>query len=285
VAITSRTDRYRAGYLYRYFFDRHASIPREDNLVTYVQAYNSAAKMARPQDCGLAPAYALCRGYRGADRRLLETRRDTRQYLRDLSTYIDEYVSKRFQLRIEEVVTLDYRRLSCSMSRALERHRVFEKGATTIATRELLRRDLIHRMYDWDRHVRTNIGADLRLLQSVARDRFPGPLPYTPKLLVMTVMRAEFRAMYFVHGRSNAYNYAVCEYMFEKGSEAAAAEDGEIVRVQTLDQDDDDDDTFVPLYARDLAVPVVRAMRLLWSVANGVPDERKIASNLRESRV
>jgi len=120
VAITSRTDRYRTGYLYRYgYFDRHASIPREDNLVTYVQAYNSAAKMARPRDCGLAPAYAFCRGSRGADRRPLETRRAIRQYLRVLSTYIDEYVSKRFQLRIEEVVTLDYRRLSCSMSRAL----------------------------------------------------------------------------------------------------------------------------------------------------------------------
>jgi len=55
--------------------------------------------------------------------------------------------------------------------------------------------------------------------------------------------------------------------------------------VRPLDQDDDDDDTFVPLYARDLAVLVVRAMRLLWLVANGVPDEHKIALNLRESRV
>jgi len=204
---------------------------------------------------------------------LLKTRRDTRLFVKDLNTYVAEYVCRRFQLRIEEVVTLDYRRLSCSMSQAFECYRVFEEGETAIATRELLQRGLVYRMYDWDRHVRSNIWLDLRLLRSVTGDRFPGSLPYTPKSLVMRVMRAEFRAMYFVHGRSTTYNFTMCEYMFENGSEVAAIEDSEIVRVRSLDQDDDDDDTFVPLYARDLAVPVVKAMCLLWSVANSVPTK------------
>lgn len=73
--------------------------------------------------------------------------------------------------------------------------------------------------------------------------------------------------MYFVHGRSNVYNYNVCAYMFANGSEIATVEDGEIVRLRLFDEDDDydddDGDQFVPLYARDLAVPLTKAMRLL----------------------
>lgn len=61
--------------------------------------------------------------------------------------------------------------------------------------------------------------------------------------------------------------------MFASGSERAAVLDSEIVHIRPLQQDDDDNDIFVPLYARDLTVFIVKAVRLVWLVANAVPDE------------
>lgn len=72
INIYGKTDKYRAGFLADYgYFCRHASPTVRNNIVTFVQAYNSAAKMARPTDSGfvsrtlLSPFVAVTRAVIG----------------------------------------------------------------------------------------------------------------------------------------------------------------------------------------------------------------------------
>lgn len=64
INIIGRIDRYRTGFLSNYgYFRRHASPNINNYTVTYVQAYSSGAKMARPSDSGYIESYVVCRGY------------------------------------------------------------------------------------------------------------------------------------------------------------------------------------------------------------------------------
>lgn len=133
VNIVGKMFKYRVGFLSNFgYFYRHASPIHDvpDNIITFVQTYSSSAKMVRPRDCGLVAAYAICRDYYYRDRKLLAIRNATRQYVRDFTSYCRKYIRKRQQLRIEEILTFDSRRLhrddAGSISRAIERYGVFD---------------------------------------------------------------------------------------------------------------------------------------------------------------
>ncbi|KMQ87789.1 hypothetical protein RF55_12841 [Lasius niger] len=64
INIVGKIDRYPTGFFNNFgYFRRHASPSIENYCVTYIQAYSSAAKMARPSGSGFVAAYVICWGY------------------------------------------------------------------------------------------------------------------------------------------------------------------------------------------------------------------------------
>lgn len=121
----------------------------------------------------------------------------------------------RQELRLEEVLTFDTRRLheGDNMSLAIQRYNTFQPDYTTIVTDIMFRRRIVYRLDNWNYFDRT-IGRELFLLGEIARDTSFSSLPWTPPCVVELLMHAEFRAMYFVHGRSTVYEYAMCRRIF-----------------------------------------------------------------------
>jgi len=62
------------------------------------------------------------------DDELSDVDNETRQYVRDLLQYCNNYVTKSQTTRIEEVLTFDRLRVDESVSAALNDYRVFENG-------------------------------------------------------------------------------------------------------------------------------------------------------------
>ncbi|EZA61666.1 hypothetical protein X777_11050 [Ooceraea biroi] len=82
-------------------------------------------------------------------------------------------------------------------------------------------------------------------------------------------MRAEFRLLYFVHGRSSAFNYAVARRMFARGTERRSAE-----RVLTrLRPFNDERDRFpYPIFTTRMEQRLVSTVRFVWQMLMGLPD-------------
>lgn len=60
-------------------------------------------------------------------------------------------------------------------------------------------------------------------------------------------IKAEFRVMYFVHGRSTIYNYEIMRHMFANKSEAASAV-GTLVRLRSLEDSETDENLRFPYF-------------------------------------
>lgn len=110
-----KIQRYRTGFLYNYgYFAANKSLPDDhsSHLTTFVQAYNTSAKMARVKDLSFLSAYAICRGYNDNAYKIVRRYRDeTRQYVVNLRKYYKNYVVKYPALRLEEVLSFDTRRI------------------------------------------------------------------------------------------------------------------------------------------------------------------------------
>jgi len=98
------------------FFSCYASPDIKNHIITHVQVYNAAAKMARATDSGFLPAFTICRGYPNANRRLSSVASEAMQYVRDLFQYCTNYVTKNQITRIEEILTFDRLRVEGSVS-------------------------------------------------------------------------------------------------------------------------------------------------------------------------
>lgn len=215
VNISGKIDRYCTGFLANYgYYRRHAYLPsssHREGTVTYGQAYNSAAKMARPSDSGYVACYTICRGYRNNPstymRNLSES---TKQYLRDIISYTRYYVRDNHALRIEQVTTFDSRQCPV-ISAAVTQAKIFQETSLTTTTEQLLERKLIYRCSNWSRYVDDNVEDDLDFLSqllNISNIAFENKT-YIPTEYVSRAIKAEFRIMYFVHGRNTQYNYQV----------------------------------------------------------------------------
>lgn len=145
VNIFGRIDRYRIGSLSDYgYFRKLASLASDGHCVTYLKAYSSAAKMAHSFDSRFIASCIICRGYAGDCKNLKKLAEMSQQYIRDLVLYCLNYVIKRYNLRVEEVITLDRRRVG-DIANAMEKLRVFDEDVRCVVTRLLLERRLIYR--------------------------------------------------------------------------------------------------------------------------------------------
>ncbi|KMQ91850.1 hypothetical protein RF55_8236 [Lasius niger] len=244
--------------------------------------------MSRPRDCGLVAAYAICRGYQAPedraltapedraltapeDRALTALRNETRQKIRDLTSYCRKYVREGHSLRIEEVLTFDQRRLPAdNMSLSLDKYRVFDDEAHAFITDVLIERRLVYRFHRWKRYFDVSIMRELRALHTFALDGLTSDTPWTSCFDVNLVVRCELRAMYFVHGRSHMYNYNTVRRMLSGGTKERSVVDDMIRLRPMFDNDDDLEEHVYRLYG-ELPSNVMRAVRLLWYVQKILP--------------
>jgi len=149
-----KLERFRIGFLANYgYFCKYTSIPNDDN-VTFVQAYNAAAKMARPKQMSLLAISTLCRFYHYAkETQLRQSIAAAVQHTRDLTKFAEQYVRDRHTLRIEEVVTIDRQRVRSSIIGTLKWRGVFENDRFCSTTRALLRANLLIRLTNWSGYV------------------------------------------------------------------------------------------------------------------------------------
>lgn len=270
INLGGKIERYRTGFLADYgYFARNASPPVDDHVVTFAQAYSSAAKMARPVDSGFVAAYVISRGFRIADRQEERKGNETRQYVKDIVSYCYNYVRCRQSLRVEEVLTLDVLRLHDSLSEAVERLRVFD-DEPCLMTMDLIRRGIVYRLNNWKLYFDSAIGTDIRFLYGLVTnidslDEFS----WMPPPAVRQAIRAEFRIMYFAHGSSYEYNYAVMRHIFTQRTELGSNRNG-VIQLRSLY---DDTDNFVyPLYTSRISAHHMVAIRHAWWVQNGIWD-------------
>ncbi|KAL6253444.1 hypothetical protein P5V15_015285 [Pogonomyrmex californicus] len=105
-----KSERYRVGFLSNFgYFRKYCSL-QHDSRVTYVQAYNPAAKSARPAQMSLLAIAVLCRFFEGGrEARAQSVAAAALQNTRNLITYASRYTRDMPGLRIEEVAILDSR--------------------------------------------------------------------------------------------------------------------------------------------------------------------------------
>lgn len=93
---------------------------------------------------------------------------------------------------------------------------------------------------------------------------------WIPVELLARTIRAEFRVLYFIHGRNTQYNYQVMRQMFVNGSESSSMIKG-IVRLRALN---DDTVTFdIPLYASELPAAFKRILQHMRLVNKHMPQQ------------
>ncbi|KMQ87980.1 hypothetical protein RF55_12609 [Lasius niger] len=206
----------------------------------------------------------------------------TKQYVRDLTSYCNNYLRRGHLLRIEEVFTFDRTRVE-NLADAIRDLTVFDDSELCLLTRMLIERRLIYRLSYWQLHFDQMIGLDIKFLRKTLDcDNLYASYAWIPRQVVAQATAAKFRIMYFVHGRNTAYNYAVLRFMFLNGSEASSAVGG-IVRLKALkdistSKKDDEYDN-IPLYASSLSYEIATAVRHLRAVQRYMPSEYNTSLN------
>ncbi|KYM96836.1 hypothetical protein ALC62_12499 [Cyphomyrmex costatus] len=132
---------------------------------------------------------------------------------------------------------------------------------------------LVVRLHQWQSHFDRSIGNDVRFLKNALThvetlDNFT----LAPPGIVRQLIRAEFRTLYFVHGTSPVFSFAVSRHLFARGNEAGSCQNG-IVQLRSLE--DDQDSYAFPLYTTRLTVKQIQVVRHAWLVNHGVWSRRE----------
>lgn len=116
----------------------------------------------------------------------------------------------------------------------------------------LLARRLVYRFQNWNLED-TPINPFARAASPLQdRPRRILLTPWTSSFTVNLVIRSEFRAMYFVHSHSIAYNYNVVSHMLVRGTEERFVLNNVVQLCPMFDRDDNNDEDYMyPLYAED----------------------------------
>lgn len=88
---------------------------------------------------------------------------------------------------------------------------------------------------------------------------------YLPRSAVNTVVRAQFRAYYFVHGSSRNHNYTVAKLMFRGGTENTATNNG-VVEIRQLRDHEDDEVEQYPLYTQQIPLNFVKCCEKMLTI-------------------
>lgn len=274
INISGKLDKYRTSFFSDFgYFRKHASPPLRDNAVTYIQAYSSAVKMARPSDSGYVASYVLCRGYSpNLYKDLKQLSQSTRQYIRDVISYALNYVRERQALRIEEVFTLDTRRFD-DIDVAIRDLRIFDENALCYATSLLVQRRLVYRFTNWTRYFDAAIGPDIHFLSRLLDIGTNLSADLWPRIeTVAQTIKAEFRVMYLLHGRNTSYNYNVMRLMYSNGNETKSSVNG-IIQLRPLYDPTTSDQYIFPLFSAQIPNVYTTVIRFLYETIQIMDNE------------
>ncbi|EZA46689.1 hypothetical protein X777_03350 [Ooceraea biroi] len=208
--------------------------------------------------------------------------------MRDLLAYVKDHVYEGQTLRIEEVLTVNGSRVGGTVSDYLQGINAFgdrndDDPFSCITTGILLRNGLLYRFSEWQHYLARFISNDVRFvvelyrhLERLLQDAWTSPV------LVRLTMRAEFRLLYFVHGRSSAFNYAVARRMFARGTERVSAERG-LTRLRPLN--DERDRFSYPIFITRMEQRLVGVVRFVWQLVMGLPDPAKAEATQERQRL
>jgi len=146
----------------------------------------------------------------------------------------------------------------------IDDHHIFDPTRKTLLAIGIVKHRLLHRINRWNEHCDAYIKDDLEVPRRASepfRSELEG-LATVPYNLVITAVNAYFRAMYFAHGTSRAYNYTVLRNVFVDGSEKAATRD-EIVALHpaTVDGTTDRERFHFPIYSKDILTALTSAIK------------------------
>lgn len=267
-----RLAKYRAGFLADFgHFRKHCTLP-DESAVTFIQAYNAAAKMARPTAMTLFAAALLCHMFRATPGHE-NVGRIAVQSTRALCDFVRYHVRENAQLRIEEVHTVDPCTIRRPASAEIARLGSCDPARVTYTLHALLNAGLLYRISEWPAYVNATVGDDLRALVAVTSLEL---LPHLvlhdviPTGVLDDLMRAEYRLQYFCHGASPHINYRATRSMMLGGTESAAS-DGNTVHLRPME---DDKDHYLPIYSSHLPHRLLFPVRCLWATRCVMSDQQ-----------
>ncbi|KAL0116457.1 hypothetical protein PUN28_009838 [Cardiocondyla obscurior] len=269
---------YTLGYLFNYgHFDVRAS-PTCNRNVTYIQAYSSGAKMARPKCSGTLATFALLHNVRNQSNIMKTMRKTCFQYVLDLTHYCKNQIMTNYALRIEEVVTIDhFRRRNSSIEDFINDLQVFsENGTTTTALRMLADANMFRKInkQSWKNYCKIQLLNDLECLYFLYEEGISNETgsetTWRSAEEIRRVIQSEFRISYFVHGNSHVYNFTVYKNLFLHQKEAAL-NDGGIIQIKSYNNITDKCD--YPLYTDILYSMYSKPIRHLWLAICAIPPD------------
>ncbi|XP_011691096.1 PREDICTED: uncharacterized protein LOC105452019 [Wasmannia auropunctata] len=271
------TQRYYVGFTADYgYFTRYASPPFLNHAITFVQACHEAT-MEKSANSGLLGAFAICRGYADANRKLKKTAAHTRQHLHYLLAFCEHYMRKRQALRVEEVITLDTLRIDGSMSEEITRLKIFQQDEMCVSTSYFLRHGTLYRLSNWNQYMDLNIGDDLRFLHSVLHSTYEsyGQDTWTSPQTIRRTIRADFRVTYFVNGLLRTQNFQIAKNMFCGTTESRSIDRG---RICLRELNDPTDTSIYPFFTHDIRNSVMNIIRFIWNIICTLPDPSTVAA-------
>ncbi|KAL0101858.1 hypothetical protein PUN28_018420 [Cardiocondyla obscurior] len=256
-------NKYCLGLLWEYgHFDVNA-VPNADCDVTFMQGYSSSAKMTRCKYSNIVGIFCLLNG-------------NSLQYLIDLLTYYETCIIENYELRLEEVVTLDSLRLNDSIGNYIQRYDMFgDEKSFTILLRIIEENNILYRIksISWTAYCDYIIADDVAKLKNLYDEttiREPKNLkPFWQSANEIRNVISDFRLSYFMHGSSAKYNYIVTKNLFLFNSEAASEMNG-IVQLRLFNDVTDTCD--YSFYTDIMSAFYTKAVKHVWYGVNSITE-------------
>lgn len=215
-----------------------------DKIVTFVQAYNSVAKMARAEPIGFFPLYLLCHGFQQFkdDKTLQTLAAITRSRIENLTDFVYIYCAQRVVYRLEEVLTIDVEK-HANVELKIEQTGIFNENTRTILYQSLLGTDNSYQSTNWTTHVKRSIQTELAFLRHISAENLNltyGIMPCTPRISLRTAVCAQYRLLFFAHGHDPALNYQLVQAMYRNKNENNSLDiSGELIELDDYDFNDE----------------------------------------------
>lgn len=213
-------------------------------------------------DSGDIVSYMYCRGY-GAlrDPKLRQLGANFAQSITNTLAFVREYVFRKHELRIEEVITLDA--LRHDIPEMIDTLRIFDNDTPGILFKELLVRVLLYTTDHWRQHFERILEEDFTALRRINECVSYNDNVSLTRDMIVKSMRAQYRFMYFIHGPCRLCNYYLRKVMYVDSTECNSNDRGLIMLAPI---EDENDIAYYPLYSKYVSNHYLKIIRSLWDL-------------------
>lgn len=237
---------FKLGLMHRFgAFYSYSVFLHNDNAITYIQVYNSAAKMSRVEPLGFLPLYLLlhCFNSDTQDSTFQKLATTVRYKLQTLTHFVQTFCARRVILRLEEVMTFDVQR-QFDIETAIQRARLFNVEQPTLLYYLLLDTGCLYQFQNWIAHSYKYIGEELAFVDYLSNpdlDITSGQFPCVPRLFLRTAVRAIYTLYYFAHGHDPDLNYNLVQSMYTGSNEGESLDLAcEVILLKKYHDDNDE---------------------------------------------